>query len=66
MQVVNETTLLKTNNSTHKNAKFTKVADQFLSSSKVHSPTHLKTVVLRSYWLFHQLIDPTASEKATD
>ena len=41
MQVVNETTLLKTNNRTHKNAKFTKVADQFLSSSKVHSPTHL-------------------------
>ena len=28
MQVVNETTLLKTNKNTYKNAKFTKVVDQ--------------------------------------
>ena len=34
------------------------------SSLLTHSPN--KTVVLRSYWRFHQLIDPTASdEKAT-
>ena len=33
------------------------------SSVLTHSPD--KTVVLRSYWRFHQLIDPTATEKAT-
>ena len=34
---------MKTNNITPKNAKFTKIVhvDQFLSTSKVHSPTHL-------------------------
>ena len=33
------------------------------SSLLTRSPN--KTVVLWSYWRFHQLIDPTASEKAT-
>ena len=41
-----------------------KFLNQFLSTSLLtRSPN--KTVVLRSYWRFHQLIDPTASEKAT-
>ena len=33
------------------------------SSLLTRSPN--KTVVLRSYWRFHQLLDPTASEKTT-
>ena len=67
MQAENEINVFKHRITPHTqmlhSLKFSKSISIDKSSVLTRSPN--KTVVLRSYWRFHQLIDPTASEKAT-
>ena len=67
MQVVNETTLLKRITTHTRMQSSLKLSINFYQQVKFTRPlTSQDCGSLVTYWRFHQLIDPTASEKATD